>query len=318
MNQLLIAVALFSGLGAGQAVHNPIQDWHTKLEANVQRADLIFVGVIREVELSSVDSDHHAVLHFDVDEVLKGEASSTVQVILKAQRPVRHTPDTEPSIWFLASSSTGYEVIGGRWSHSSKGNVIAIHARQDKTTRLSGMKPPQNATGPITLALGIPNGKGSVVQKARVSNAHKMWFRLQFENIAEEPHTVMPVLDGSDVKWRFPHYWWEIVNEDGDPVQPHGIARCGNVNPWTMEDFVELKPGQVFRTVAPFLSNYHFLPGRYKARVFYESQRNLDVVVGLPLGLLEKGVEEVVAGVWEGQLHSNWIEFTIEPAEVQE
>ncbi len=50
--------------------------------------------------------------------------------------------------------------------------------------------------------------------------------------------------DGSEVGWRPPHLTWLVEDLDGASVRLRGIGRCGNMNPLTSADFVELAPAQ--------------------------------------------------------------------------
>lgn len=52
-------------------------------------------------------------------------------------------------------------------------------------------------------------------------------------------------LDASDIKWRYPHCYFEVIGPDGMPAM-RGYARCGNVNPIRDEDFVKVPRGGSF------------------------------------------------------------------------
>ena len=88
-------------------------------------------------------------------------------------------------------------------------------------------------------------------------------------------------LDGSDLKWRHPHCYFEIEKPTNDKPQAYG--RCGNMNPLRAEDFVKVEPGKSFDPYTSvdhygFFSAYNIsderqfrVPGRYKITFYYST-----------------------------------------------
>lgn len=62
-----------------------------------------------------------------------------------------------------------------------------------------------------------------------------------FNRTADEIYLVGS-LDASDVRWRYPHAYFEVTGPDGRPAV-RGGARCGNRNALRAQDFVKIAPG---------------------------------------------------------------------------
>ena len=52
-------------------------------------------------------------------------------------------------------------------------------------------------------------------------------------------------LDGSDLKWRYPLCYFEVIGPDGK-LAKNGVARCGNMNTIREKDFVKVPRGGKF------------------------------------------------------------------------
>jgi hypothetical protein len=90
-------------------------------------------------------------------------------------------------------------------------------------------------------------------------------------------------LDGSDLKWRYPLCYFEVIGPNGRPAQPR-IARCGNMNAIREKDFVKVPPGGKFDPYQT-IDEYGFfgssqltaaifpLPGRYRIRLIYSTDQ---------------------------------------------
>jgi hypothetical protein len=52
-------------------------------------------------------------------------------------------------------------------------------------------------------------------------------------------------LDGSDLRWRYPFCYFEVIGPDGKSVQER-VGRCGNMNALREKDFVKVPPGGKF------------------------------------------------------------------------
>lgn len=56
--------------------------------------------------------------------------------------------------------------------------------------------------------------------------------------------TIVRPGDASDMGWRQPHIAWVVETLEGEVVSESAHARCGNFNSLTLEDFVDLAPGE--------------------------------------------------------------------------
>ncbi len=134
---------------------------------------------------------------------------------------------------------------------------------------------------------------------------------VRFENRGQSDLAVMPALDGSDCRWRFPHYDLELAGP-GDVARPFppGGPRCGNVNQLTARDVVLLRPGEVFQTPVPLPASR--LPaGGHRVRLRYTAKRDT-TTRGMTVAP-EAGVEQAIKTVWEGTAVSNWVDVEIAP-----
>jgi hypothetical protein len=52
-------------------------------------------------------------------------------------------------------------------------------------------------------------------------------------------------LDGSDLKWRYPLCYFEVIGPNGQLALPR-LARCGNMNSIREKDFIKVPPGGKF------------------------------------------------------------------------
>ncbi|MCI0650928.1 MAG: hypothetical protein L0Z55_03480 [Planctomycetes bacterium] len=88
-------------------------------------------------------------------------------------------------------------------------------------------------------------------------------------------------LDGSDLKWRYPHCYFEVTGPDGKAPE-NDMGRCGNMNALRQEDFVRVAAGASFDPyrkidgygffAASQLSEAAFaVPGDYRVRFVYST-----------------------------------------------
>jgi hypothetical protein len=84
------------------------------------------------------------------------------------------------------------------------------------------------------------------------------------KNQVDKPIYLVGSLDGSDVRWRYPHCYYEITGPNGKPVVT-GIGRCGNMNSLRVADFAKLDPNQSFNPYQPkrFFSCYQISKGSF-------------------------------------------------------
>jgi hypothetical protein len=88
-------------------------------------------------------------------------------------------------------------------------------------------------------------------------------------------------LDASDLRFRYPHCYFEVIGPDGKPASDD-LSLCPNVNPLEQRDFVRVPPGGTFDPyhhgagylsfTARQISPYTFrAPGKYRIRFFYST-----------------------------------------------
>ncbi len=77
------------------------------------------------------------------------------------------------------------------------------------------------------------------------------------KNNSNKPICLVNALDGSDVKWRFPHAYFAIAKVKDTTYQTKIYARCRNTNEITAKDFVELKPDSTFN---PYKIHFPYRP----------------------------------------------------------
>jgi hypothetical protein len=66
---------------------------------------------------------------------------------------------------------------------------------------------------------------------------------VQIINDGKERIGLVGSLDGSAVKWRYPHCYYTI---EGPRSVETNLKRCGNMNPLRLQDFQSIEPGQAF------------------------------------------------------------------------
>ncbi len=289
------------------------EDWDAKLEAMSKQADCVVLGRVNQI-VSTTDADGETIVVGTVRvqryfKRVSDAKTPDIELHFPGRRDV--PPDRDDSILFLRKRPDGnrYEIIY-RWDKRSADRVWEAVARVDRHTRIPNMPKPPKTTDPITVSLAADDGQGRALTKVQ-SKRSDLVLLVQFENVGDAAHCVMPCLDGSLVQWRYPHYELEVFDAQGQPPPRVGVGRCGNVDPWRTRDFVSLQPGEVFRTRAPTYYLPHRL-GTYKVRLKYTAKRDLSLK-GLSLGENEKGVAELMKTVWEGTAISNWIELRIIP-----
>jgi len=90
-------------------------------------------------------------------------------------------------------------------------------------------------------------------------------------------------LDGSDLKWRYPFCYFEVIGPDGQPAK-NGIARCGNMNTIREKDFVKVPRGGKFNPYQKIDDHGFFgtslitpatfrAEGEYRIRFVYSTDR---------------------------------------------
>jgi hypothetical protein len=102
-------------------------------------------------------------------------------------------------------------------------------------------------------------------------------FEVELLNQTDTDIYLVGSLDGSDVQWRYPQCYFEVIGPDGKSavVNP---ARCGNINPLRKSDFVLVPAAGVFDPFQePFFYPLHLNamtfrePGEYRVRFVYST-----------------------------------------------
>ena len=111
-------------------------------------------------------------------------------------------------------------------------------------------------------------------------------FTVEIENNTRQEIYLPGSLDGSDVKWRFPHCYYSISRPSLNVRFEEGkiYSRCGNMNPLRPDDFKLVKPGEKFNPYdGPYFRNYATKdtttfdrPGTYRIK-FYYSTKSKDI-----------------------------------------
>jgi hypothetical protein len=287
-------------------------DWPTRLERFASESTHVFLGKIpspRKAGLAPPGPVAHpsgpTKTTFQVERSFKGAGSSSLTVILSE----RDSPGIS-AVYFLAPAGRHLKVIcvwtAGSW-HTAREAVF----RADKRCRVPGIPIPE-AKGGLVLGLGIVDAHGKARTQASVGSYAELQaldLLLQFENLGSSS-AVMPPLDGSTSKFRFPHYVVEVRDAKGQPAKLPRQFGCKTTNPLRARDVIPLASNEVFRTSAPWFGNRELDPGTYTVRLRYVAKRD-------PQGQKiqhTKGAAQVRAAlktVWEGTLVSNWITIKV-------
>ena len=131
-------------------------------------------------------------------------------------------------------------------------------------------------------------------------------------------------LDASDVKWRYPHCYFEVIGPDGKSAV-QGLGRCGNMNTLREKDFVHLGPGDSFDPFqdidgSGFFSAYQLndrtfrAAGEYRVRFVYSTNStSIDQWAGDQLGSMSDN--EKLVGLFKQvpklEVKSNEIRVTV-------
>lgn len=142
---------------------------------------------------------------------------------------------------------------------------------------------------------------------------------VRITNVSEGKLVLVGSLDASDLRWRYPHCYYEIEGPPGS--ETHGMPRCGMVNPLRAQDFVTVAPGAEFDPNAKvddygfFATNFNWrsfsVPGTYRLTYVYStaSDSSAEWVGDGEMGELRKLVDQVPRGV----ARSNTVELKFAP-----
>jgi hypothetical protein len=114
---------------------------------------------------------------------------------------------------------------------------------------------------------------------------------VEINNNSNEKAYLVRALDGSDIKRRFPYAYFTITKVGDTAYKTKMYGRCGNIDPITVADFVEVKPGALFnpfkRTI-PYTDRENIFaydiklidtanfstPGKYVITFFYSTMES--------------------------------------------
>lgn len=115
-------------------------------------------------------------------------------------------------------------------------------------------------------------------------------FIVEIKNNSTEPLLLAKVLDGSDLKWRFPYAFFTITRIGDTSYTTQFPGRCGNLDDIRPDDFVEVKPNSTFypyqvhfptRPDNIYAYDYKFVdpvnfsqPGQYLVRFYYSTRED--------------------------------------------
>lgn len=284
-----------------------------KLDDMSRECRFVVLGRITEVFSTDWSGDGTvATGSIEVRRHLKGNHDARLlEVEFHFRSSLNMEPDMEDVIWFIRRQMDNgrYLVTDWKWSRDSVGRIEAAIARVDKNTRIPGMPPPSVTVAPLSVVLGADDGRGRAVTSVRAHSIHQVRLLAQFQNHGETPLAVMPVIDGSLTRRRFPYYDLEFSGSAGSVAGRQIEAICGNINPLARTDIVEILPGEVFRTRVPSFG-YDLGPGKYRVRLKYTA--------GPPVTAAEVASRDIdddlktrIEKVWEGKIVSNWLEIEI-------
>lgn len=114
---------------------------------------------------------------------------------------------------------------------------------------------------------------------------------VEIKNNSNEKAYLVRALDGSDIKRRFPYACFTITKVGDTAYATKMYGRCGNIDPITVEDFVEVKPGasfNPFKRTIPYTDRENIFaydiklidtanfsnPGKYVITFFYSTMEN--------------------------------------------
>ena len=287
------------------------QEWDEKLKSMSKESEFVVLGRVTAVSsIRHPEGKTEAVGTIKVKRHLKGTPNiSEVDVIFRFGSHLSMKPDEENVIWFVRRENSGqrYLVTDWKWSSSSLGRVERILALVDKKTRIPNMPKPEPSEQPLSVVIAADDGTGRATTTKRLRSLDSLRLLVQFENHSDIKRTVMPCLDGSIVHWRYPHYDIEIRDEQNKLIRRGSIDRCGNVDPFRVDDFVSLAKGEVFRTTVPVYA-YTLKPGKYEMRLIYTAKQDASTKGLWPV--VDK-IGDLIQTVWEGTLRSNWITIEI-------
>ncbi len=151
---------------------------------------------------------------------------------------------------------------------------------------LAGCAPPHENGAPAAPSVTRP--AGSIRVAIEPSDEPIRWSKLtplpvKLTNTDDRKLIVVLPGDGSEAGWRTPTIRWTIEHADGTPVEPLGVARCGNTNPLEADEIVDVAPGESIDLGSWIGWPRYPGPGQYRVVFHYENDPAKEFG-GLPLG----------------------------------
>ncbi len=107
-------------------------------------------------------------------------------------------------------------------------------------------------------------------------------------NRTNEELWLVPALDGSERRARYPHAYFEIIGPDGKPRNTRMLG-CGSFNSMEERNFVQVKPHGDFDPYAGYACDFkvnlkenYSDPGEYRIRFFYSTDNDNPDKWGIP------------------------------------
>jgi len=209
---------------------------------------------------------------------------------------------------FIFSIALLIAIAAFSWSRHSQRPAEPVNSHTENDSQTQELTETLKSDRAITLSTSIEADHGETFFSIVVSDFKDDRLRVEFENHDQANHSVMACLDGSTNKRRYPFYELEVVDDRGKPVPQREFLACGNLNPWRIDDFIDLAKGDVYRIRIGVYPDWQLTSGYYKIRLKYTAKRDLR-----RNGLMNQkvSVNHLMKNVWEGTLYSNWVSVEI-------
>jgi hypothetical protein len=278
-----------------------------------QRSDVVLVADVVVAETVPFNRGGHlgytvtqpgGKVGLTADRVLKGRLKARHLVVRMSPEMARDGFESR-ALWFLKRRADGEfdPVVAPRGDDVESKDMVARSVRRS----FPGLEAVPAADG-LILTLGIDSRMGSATKNPKPIDRRNLLLVAQLTNFGAS-RVVTPPLDGSKEGRRYPKVLLEIRNQSGRTPPMRGRGMCGNMNPFALNNFVELGVGQAL-TFTIESDQYLLGPGRYKARLRYVASRALDP---RREPKVERSALSRFGQLWEGTVESNWVTFTINP-----
>lgn len=145
---------------------------------------------------------------------------------------------------------------------------------------------------------------------------------VEITNLSPSNVNFIGSLDGSDVRWRFPHCYFTIEKPRED--KPESWGRCGNMNTLRPEDFIQVKRNESFNPYlskgsSGFFSSYEIgrkanfrIPGTYRIQFHYSTlSDDIEEYLGDDYKSKRSQLKRLLQDVPKVKLESNVVVFEV-------